>query len=199
MIKKRKEWRIPDNIRREITALFPDTGNRDIAEKYGVSVKTVRRIAKEASVSKTEEHMTEMRRKACEKSNLLRYLGLRKCGGCKTNHFFKKGVSNLERYGAEKNAERIRRMAEAKRESVKAERRRILYGLPQKTKLKLVGSPKRNRQRCALRKRGYIIARDSRIAYWTNETKRSWRVENKGEFLTFKPMIQEAQQDRNSV
>ena len=66
------------------------------------------------------------------------------------------------------------KISESVRKQFADEKRRVLFGLEQKTNRKIIKAPK---FKCELRSRmrniGYIIPRASNIAYWNEATKRS--------------------------
>ena len=93
---------------------------------------------------------------------------------------FKKGVTPLIRLGPEKNAERIRKSVETRKATIASERRRILFGFEQRTKMKLNGTfrPKTN-VRYQMRKLGYIVERGGQTATITPQTRRSEHYEKR--------------------
>ena len=101
-------------------------------------------------------------------------------GENKRNYGFATNVKNIERFGSEVEARRIKNSTETMRAIRKAERRRILFGLPQKTNLKLCsGGKKRSKMRVNLRKWGYDVPWGSNMAYITPLTKRQPELEKK--------------------
>lgn len=71
--------------------------------------------------------------------------------------------------------ESLAKLRATKRAIIEEEKRRILYGLEQKTKYKIGSNPRRNSLRSDMKRRhGYVILeRDSDIIYYTDNTKRS--------------------------
>ena len=79
--------------------------------------------------------------------------------------------------------------SESRKELFRAERRRELFGLPRKTRLKVHAQPKATiQQRWLLRKRGYVIERGGRVAYYTDNTERCPIIERRGWFFKFLPL-----------
>lgn len=78
---------------------------------------------------------------------------------------------------ARTSAERFRKISEARSRQNKSERRRILFGLPQQTNLKLVHNKRKCQVRFRLKMRGYGIERNGDEAVVLPDTKRSLRVE----------------------
>ena len=73
---------------------------------------------------------------------------------------FKPGYSPIERWGEKKEHERIEKSAARRRVTILSEKRRVLFGLEQKTKLKVVKAPHvKSSYRYLLKKRGYIVYR----------------------------------------
>ena len=73
---------------------------------------------------------------------------------------------------------RIARSAESRRKTVLAEKRRVLFGLPQKTKLKVVaGHSSKSSFKHTLKKRGYLVCRASRQIGYNESTDRSLKSE----------------------
>lgn len=81
-------------------------------------------------------------------------------------------------------ADIYRKIGESRRKTVKAEQRRVLFGLDQKTKLRVVqcGRDKVS-LRSNLRKHGYIIGRASNDAVITAGTRRSEKMERRAETM----------------
>lgn len=83
------------------------------------------------------------------------------------------------RQDEERNARWRENISKGLRELCKAEKRRVMFGLEQKTKRKVTKSPRfKYEHRCRMRSLGYIIDRGGNIAYYTNETKRNETKEN---------------------
>ena len=93
---------------------------------------------------------------------------------------FKKGNDLKKLLGKKKNQERIEHSAESRRETIRKERARIAFGLPQKTDLRLT---KQSRNRVAyrlnLRKHGYVVDECMRTVTWDDNTIRSTRLEER--------------------
>lgn len=167
---------------RWLTNHFKHTKNSECAERLGISPRSVVRIARELGLTKSRQFMAKCQRETAEAAKLSHRLndtyppkGFRipksEVGQ------FKPGVTCRQRLGARREAERLRKSAESRRATIKKERARIVWGLEQKTKLKLVTSPKKIQYRYELRQRGYQIARGASEAYVTAQTSRSSKVE----------------------
>ena len=165
---------------------FSQTKNEEVACRLGVSLRTAVRLARELGLEKSVEFLRAMQANAVKhavranrgqgnagKANLLKY---------GKAYQFKPGIGNKDRLSAEAFSEMYQRSAETRKRTVMAERRRVAFGLEQKTALRLVKAPKakiclRNR----LRKRGYVVPRASSDATIVADTHRSATLEQRAE------------------
>ena len=163
---------------------FKHTKNEDIAKKLGVSPRSVSRLAEKRGLKKSKQYIRKYQEESTAKMNkILHERGLYPPKGYiipRSEEFrFKKGEKPIDRLGAKRNAERIARCAQSRKETFRLERARALYGLPRQTKLKVVQSPRKQVYlRYYLRKLGYIVERGSNVAYYNNQTKRSPKLES---------------------
>lgn len=165
---------------------FAHTKNEEVAYRLGVSLRTAVRLAREMGLEKSAEFVRAMQANAVHhaartnrgqgnagKANLLKY---------GKAYQFKPGIGNKDRLSAEAFSEMHRRGAETRKRTVMAERRRVAFGLEQKTDLRVIKAPKakiclRNR----LRKRGYVVPRASSDATIAADTRRSATLEQRAE------------------
>lgn len=165
---------------------FAHTKNEEVARHLGVSLRTAVRLAREMGLEKNAEFVRAMQANAVHhaartnrgqgnagKANLLKY---------GKAYQFKPGIGNKDRLSAEAFSEMHRRSAETRKRTVMAERRRVAFGLEQKTDLRVIKAPKakiclRNR----LRKRGYVVPRASSDATIAADTRRSATLEQRAE------------------
>ena len=165
---------------------FAHTKNEEVACRLGVSLRTAVRLAREMGLEKSAEFVRAMQANAVHhaartnrgqgnagKANLLKY---------GKAYQFKPGIGNKDRLSAEAFSEMHRRSAETRKRTVMAERRRVAFGLEQKTDLRVIKAPKakiclRNR----LRKRGYVVPRASSDATIAADTRRSATLEQRAE------------------
>ena len=103
---------------------------------------------------------------------------------------FQPGVSIRQRLGAKRFAEIRKRAAESWKQTFKKEKARATFGLEQHTCLRVIRQP---REKVALRhylkRRGYIVDDDKRIAYYTDSTQRGKRIEAKPQqWYKFRPL-----------
>ncbi len=167
---------------RWLTNHFKHTKNSECAERLGISPRSVVRLARAMGLTKSRQFMAKCQHETAKAAKISH----RRNGTYPPKGFripnsevgqFKPGVSNLERIGAKREAERIRKSAESRRATIKRERSRIVWGFEQCTKLKLVSNPKKIQYRYELRQRGYQIAKGANEAYIVAETRRSPKVE----------------------
>lgn len=152
--------RLTPDERQWLREHFPTTLTKDCAAHLGITESSCEHFAHRMGLRKTKEHIVAQ----CYKNN--------------NGHRFRKGVNNLMRLGAERNAERIRKASERWKETRRKEEMRVRWGLEQKTKFKIgSGGYKRAGCRFCLRKKGYEVARGSNVAYYTEATQRTARME----------------------
>lgn len=153
--------------------------------RFSISFSTLHRIAREMGLKKSTRFMRKTQALASERAkeshlrngtypkkgvqppNLRRALEEGRSG-------YKKGVTNEQRLGKRKNAERIAKAAATRRQTIAAERRRVLFGLEQRTRLRVVRQS-RNKlcYRSNLRKVGYIEdPHDHNVYYYPSEEMR---------------------------
>ena len=164
---------------------FKHTKNAEIAQRFGVSPRTVGRLAKARGLTKSSHFM----RKCIVETSAAAKISHLKNGTYppkgyriprSEEFYFKKGETMEQRLGTKKYSESIAKSAESRRKTFKLEKARALYGLPRQTKLSVVKKPRRQIQlRYKLKRYGYIIERGSTIAYYNESTKRSLILEQK--------------------
>lgn len=78
------------------------------------------------------------------------------------------------------------------KQTLRVERARVLFGLEQKTGIKVKKQPRpKRRQRCYLKQHGYILDEQNCIAYWTETTERALIMEKGNrnrQYYKFKPL-----------
>ena len=169
LTQEQREW---------FVANFDHTKNQELADHLGTSPRSVTRIARELGPWKTKEFVAAMQRNASEHAaranrlmggnagmaNLLKY---------GRAYQFKPGESNKDRMDEEALREMRRKIGASRKETFRKERRRVIFGLEQKTNLRVVQAPKEKIcLRSGLRKKGYEIARASNEAFITAATHR---------------------------
>ncbi len=173
LTEKQKRW---------IITHFKNTKNDEIMLKIGIKHSALHRFARENGLKKTKQFQSKCQAEATEKARLANkrnnwppkgYIIPNKEKSC-----FKPGQTNLERLGAKKERERIEKLTISLNKMRAAEKRRVLFGLPQKTKLKVVPAPRvKSSYRHLMRKRGYVVLRGSSEVYYTESTNRSETTE----------------------
>lgn len=183
LAQEQREW---------FVANFDHTKNQELADHLGTSPRSVTRIARELGLWKTKEFVAAMQRNASEHaaranrlmggnagmSNLLKY---------GRAYQFKPGESNKDRMDEEALREMRRKIGASRKETFRKERRRVIFGLEQKTNLRVVQCPREKVMlRMNLRKHGYEIARASNEAIVTPDTRRSIKMEARAEKMGIK-------------
>lgn len=163
-----------------------------LCKHLGVSVRTLVRMAKARGLVKDMEAIAGQKSERI--SAALRHLsriGKLKHSGPENGKAtrFKNGFHAKELFGEEKFAEMHRKAAEARRKTLREERARVAFGLPQRTKLRVKRQPRQKiEDRCYLKRLGYILDEANNIAYYTESTRRATVLESRPKrFYTFKP------------
>lgn len=147
---------------------FRNTTNQDIADAIGVSRSAVSCVQKRYGLTKSCEHNHLMGVKAGKASSAAR-------GGKAL------GIT----------PEIIGKRVESYRQTFREERARWVFGLPQRTKIRVRKQPRKKcHQRAYLKHLGYILDETNNIAYYTPDTTRAVRMEkytNKKSYYKFKP------------
>lgn len=164
---------------------FGSTKNQELANELGTSPRSITRMARELGLWKTKEFISAMQRNTSEHgARVNRANG----GNAGTKNLlvygkayrFKAGESNRDRMSEEAFKEMHRRIGESRKETFRKEKRRVLFGLEQKTGLRVVQCPKEKISlRNNLRKHGYEIARASNEAIVSDNTRRSAIMETR--------------------
>lgn len=173
---KQKSW---------IIKRFRNTKNGEIMLKIGITHSSLHRFARANGLTKTKQFVRKCQAATTKAARVVNKRNNWPPKGYvipkSVENRFKKGVTPSERLGKRKNAERIIKLANSRAETVKAEKRRVMFGLEQKTKLKVVsGGHLKAAYRYTLKKRGYIVARDARDILYNENTDRSAIVERTG-------------------
>ena len=172
---------------------YKHTKNAEVAAYLGISQSTMHRIVRKLGLKKTPQFMRKCQQAttAAAKESHLRNGTYPPKGYVIPNRpTFPKGVSNVERFGKRKEAERIRKSTESREKTRKSERARATFGLPQRTKLRVIPIPRAKVYlRWYLKSRGYILDEIARVAYYNENTKRGKRIEEKPQrWYKFLPM-----------
>ena len=172
---------------------YPNMRDIDLARELGVCEMTVHRMAVRRGLKKDPEYLAMVKKRSQQaateanrnnKSKIQRFVEM----GMK--YRFKKGETNIERFGEEINKKRIEKSVKARCEVQRKERARATFGLPQKTKIKVIPQdPRKARLKWYLTSRGYIVSDKDRTAYYNDKTKRGRVVERRQQpWYTFKEL-----------
>ncbi len=169
---------ITDKQKKWIINHFKNTKNDVIIDKIGIKLSALHRFARENGLKKTKKFQSKCQLDASKKGREANKLNNWPPKGYiipKSEEYrFKSGITPVIRLGKKKNNDRIRNSADSRRKTVLSERRRVLFGLEQKTKLKVVAAPSgKNAYRHLLKKRGYIVTKACREIFYTSTTKRN--------------------------
>lgn len=133
-----------------LKAHFKHTKNDDICDRLGIGPATLHRLARKYNLKKSHQfmkkmvqnasdhqkvYMTDEERKIRSEAQKKRWEEKKAAGDIHWCGFLP-GVTNVERLGREREKERIRKSADSTRLTRQAEKRRVLFGLPQRTKLR---------------------------------------------------------------
>lgn len=155
---------------------FATMRNQDIADALGISRSGVTNVQKIYHLRKSPEFASFLAVKAGKASNLAR-------GGKALNI----------------TPEVIEKRVASYRRTLREERARVVFGLPQKTKANVKRQPRRKcSQRAYLKKLGYLLDEPNCVAYYTQDTTRAVRMERnwdgKRNYYKFRPI--ESNNDR---
>jgi hypothetical protein len=174
---------LTENQKTWIIKHFRNTKNDVILEKFSTNHSALHRFAREKGLKKTKQFQRKCQNNASKLANEVNRKNNYPPKGYKiprSEEFkFKIGVKPIERLGKKRNKQRIENSKNARNKTIKDEKRRVLFGLPQRTKLKVFGSTHAKvSYRHTLKKRGYIVGRAAKTIYYNLDTKRSEIVEN---------------------
>lgn len=131
---------------------YRHTKNDDIMAKFGIGENSLHRVARKYGLTKSRQHMKKMQWNAtCHAHEACRRYGVyeeasirmkqeaeeRKARGERIPGSFMPGQSNRDRMSKKRFKECYERIHEKRRETIRKERLRIKWGLPQKTRLNL--------------------------------------------------------------
>ena len=162
---------------------YKHTKNAEIAERLGVSPRTVNRLANLYGLKKSAQFIrkTQTDAAAAAKLSHLRHGTYPPKGYIipRSAEFqFRAGETPAARMGEKRWKEAHARAVESRKKTWRHEHARWIFGVERKTKLRVAQQPKqRILDRHYLKKRGYIIDDPNCIAYWTADTQRATRLE----------------------
>jgi len=177
-----KAWVLSDEQREWFCRWFPEVENKRLKKVCGMSYSTIYNFARQFGLKKSEEGLRGIwKRQAahvkrlCEKNGY--YDSLR---GKPVSEACQKGIARmwqeirdgerehpivkLRRTNPHRHRLMSKRMSEGRKELIRKERQRAVYGLPRKTKLTNVLTCKYTKRQCSHRynamQRGYILMED---------------------------------------
>ena len=156
---------------------FATTLNQECADHLGVSMRTMIRLARRLGLTKDPSFCHEQTMQHCAMMHRLNK-GEGNAGAHNLIEHgkpfrFQPGVTPQQRLGEERDRQRIAKSAATRRETLRKERMRVNWGLPQETKLRVTVNRKAANIRYRLRRAGYILqGRCAWEAYYTADTHR---------------------------
>lgn len=171
---------------------YSDTKNQDICERFNISKWTLLLIRKQYNLSKSEEFIAK-----CGKENFGKALKAQKAKGYPNQINLRihsqKAIENAQKTISERRKDEEfckqwrKNLSKGIKETWEKERRRVLFGFDQKTKLRVVKTPQQKISlKVNLRKHGYEIEKGSNIAYINDNTKQSALMEKRGVIMGIK-------------
>lgn len=177
---------------------FKHTKNEDIMRKYGIGESQLHRIARKYGLKKSRQFTKKAQMNATEaahkankeygiyeqtRERMKREAAERKARGERIPGSFKPGESNKDRLSPKRFKQCIEKSRQARNETIRKERIRIHWGLPQKTKMNLsyngydAWQRKKSIHRNLFRKHGYIVEYGDDTVYYDDQTLRHHKME----------------------
>lgn len=177
---------------------FQHTRNQDIMEKFGIGESSLHRIARKHGLRKSRQFMKKKQREAVEiahqacvrygiyeeSAERMRQLAIERSErGERIPGAFMPGVNNEMRLGKKRNRERIEKARQTRNKSIELDRKRMRFGLPQRTNMRLhyYGYTEAHRKasvhRHLFRRAGYIVDYGSDTVYYDEDTVRRPKME----------------------
>lgn len=161
--------KLPYGAKKWLKENYPNTTNAEIMARYGISKHVLERLKKELGLKKSEEFMRASRAKGFA---TMKEIGWPPKGYAIPNR--EKAWATLADRTKNRGDEWKGKISRTMAKQWKDEKRRVLFGLEQKTNRKVTKAPKfKCELRSRMRRLGYIIPRGGNIAYWDVNTKRS--------------------------
>lgn len=162
---------------------YANTPNSEIMAKFGISKGVLDRMVREYNLRKSPEYLKSAKRESLRlATKAAMAMGWPPKGYVipKSDEARRKGQEKITemRADAEFNARWRKNISETHKKLYKDEKRRVLFGLEQKTHIKVVrASRAKVCCRSELRSLGYIIPKGSNVAYYNAETLRNEKRE----------------------
>lgn len=157
---------------------YANIPNCKILEHLGISRGVLNRLIKEYHLRKSPEYLKDINKESLRlATKAAKAKGWPPKGYIipKSEEARKKGQEKMAEMRADEeiNARWRKNMSIGRKKLYRDEKRRVLFGLEQKSKIKVVrASHAKVCCRTELRSLGYIVGRGSNVAYWNEETKR---------------------------
>lgn len=159
---------LPRGAKKWLKENYANTPNEEIMARLGIKKGVLARLKKELRLKKSEDFMRASRAKGFA---TLKEMGWPPKGYAIPNR--EKAWASLAERTANRGEEWKAKISASMAKQWKDEKRRVLFGLEQKSKIKVVrASHAKVCCRTELRSLGYIVGRGSNVAYWNEETKR---------------------------
>lgn len=133
---------------------YPDRSNEDLAREWGVCKDTIARYGRAMGLKKSERYWQEFYR---QRGYALKFIN-RKNGFNPACNLRRCVIAPKQLLGEERWKEAIEKAKKTRRETIAAEKRRVMFGLPQKTQLRIF---RKSRGKYVyehrLRKSGYVM------------------------------------------
>ena len=173
---------------------FKNTKNDVLMAKLGLKFSTFHRIVRKLGLKKTKQFMHKTQR-ACADAAKASHLknGTYPPKGYRiprSEEFqYKPGETVKSRIGTRRWNRAVKRAHDKLEQIRREEHARATFGLPRRTRLRVVQQPRQKiLDRSYLKRRGYVIDDANNIAYWTATTKRATRLEARPRrYFIFKP------------
>lgn len=166
--------------------MFKNTPNDVIMEKLDISFSTLHRTARALGLTNTKRFMRRCQRDAAARARESHIIhGTYPPKGYiipgSERYRFKPGETPLQRLGARKERRRVEKSAESRRQTLREERVRRVFGVPQRTRLRVLNRGHRfHHSVWYLRSRGYEVDVRNLVAWYDDGTRRCPVLERKG-------------------
>lgn len=169
-----RKWnRITPEGERWLIENFSELKNADLAAHLGISESNIHRLAREHGLTKSAEMLARTHKEVA--NGTMQPKGILPEGFKKATCRLKKGQNLLGTLSPERQREARKKARQKRMETLQRERRRVLYGFEQQTRLRVVVQPK---AKCCLRsnmkcKFGYIPDKGNpNVIYYDENTVR---------------------------
>ena len=177
---------------------YQHTKNNDIMQRFGIGESTLHRVARKHGLrksrqqtNKTQRNATEAAHYVCRKYGIYEETSRRmkqkmaelSARGERIPGSFKPGESNKDRLSPKKFRECVEKTRRKRNETIRKDRIRLHFGMPQVSKMHLTydGYNERHHKKAIhrnlFRKYNYIVDRGSDDIYYDEETERRPRME----------------------